>query len=637
MDGKIYDIPFLLRSEKSDFECRDGEIESCENLVITESSEDSVATESGEPLGFTANYTCSFPPSPDIEFSLLRETLPGWHLYYDQYPSQRVTNSNPSAESWGKIAGDVLASFYAEADDNNLFVSPFLVMAAWKTVDGESLSPSAPVLMIPNSETPLPNTGGDISSTEIDMRIAGAVCSLCHKLSLPEILRDWVGKIASLEILVSKPLTQYQSAKSFFTAKNISVSNFSLSLDSIGGTSIERRVCDDTVTTAWRPYAAGSDPVSLTDFYTFASIPLGDLVPTGRFIKTQALRKSLTAAFAAAPVSPSFSTLSAKDADGVIDYKGRKILWNPVITHPPFSPLKKVMCHAEDAVNPRWIFHPDPYASEYRFTDSAGVRRKLPLKPHPSLYGSYFYAGLEVSVPEFDIVSTGEPQASVRRLNGYIITGKKDAAGAFTDSGLQDLAVGRIIAICRAFRTSGLVATVSPTIYLFTDTGVYLFRESATGLWTDAGLMARYILKSPESVTLFPQCVRFVTADGDTVSIEGTKVKVLSASSSSGAASASITGTASGITGSFVTRPIKLSGAGKLKRLHRVHLRGEFDSTGITLRVLASRDMRTWNKIAERKKGAVVSTFAPSFRFYKIAVEANLSASQSLQGVTIIT
>lgn len=633
MSDKTYDIPFLAPSESNDFACRDGEIESADNMIFTESD---LSSENGGtnaiPLDFQKDFKTEIPPIPAIRFALLRETLPGWHLNPDQYPSLRMECSNPSLENWSKMASRALSAFYSQASEANLFVTPFLVLAAWKTRGGAYVSPSAPVLMIPNSEPIVASTEGSTSSESLDIHIPAAVCSLCHKIVLPEVLREWVGKIESLEILISDPLFHFDSSEALIPTEKLTTAAFTLSLDSLNGSASERKVCTDTLSTAWQSQTDINSLSQLYQFHTFASFPLSELKTIDTYQKTIPLYSSVEITLKGDGIIPSYSANSIVGGEGAIDFKGRKILWNPYVTSPDFQPLGNVMCEAAESVLPRWVFHPDPEATEYQYSDKGGVRRKVPLKRHPYLYGSYFYGGLSSNLDEFEVAATTESRDTVCRVSRILVS-EEGEPFAFTDKGLQNLAVGRIIALCRAFRSSGLVATVSPTLYLFSETGIYLFKENSSGVWSDAGLLAKYVLKSPESIQIYPQSIRFETVSGETVTIEGTKIKTVSEERGTTETRISVVGT--GTDGVLITRPLKLGGAGKLKKVCKVYLRGYFEPSKITMTLLGSRDMRNWYSLAERKKGSVISLAGPVCRFFKVKIVARLSSSESLHGLTL--
>lgn len=280
MGSKFFDLQFLTRSDSSDFSCKDGEIESCEGLRI-EAAGQRIDTDG--KYSHTTAGTAEIPPIPQVEFALKRTILPGWHSYPDLYPAKTVAATKPTMDYWNKMASSILLRFQSEASIHNLFVNPFFAMAVWKMTDGSRLSATNPQLLIPNSKVPLVSTDGDVSDDELNLRVTGAVTQLWLKMQAPEILRDWVGKIAGLEILVSDPVQSYNSGRDFIPVKNVSTDSWCESLDAATGIISRERVCSENQPLAWVVPGLGvthpenSSPDSATKFYPFAIVPPRDV------------------------------------------------------------------------------------------------------------------------------------------------------------------------------------------------------------------------------------------------------------------------------------------------------------------------------------------------------------------------
>lgn len=269
MSSKFFDIPFRKISSDSDFICKDGEIFLADNVIIKE----------GQDTAFPyLEGLDTHPPVPEVDFALVRTTLPGWHIHPDNYPVKTLPASDPSMEYWTKLGAQLLSQFRSEADMQNKFVSPFYAMAVWKTVTGHYLSPSLRQLMTPNSAVPLVATDGEITAKELEFKIAGAVCDLYIKMRAPEILRDWVGKIASLELLVSNNLHSYDSFQAFLPSKHVTTDSYCESLDLSTGVIAKRRICTDTLSLAWKANTRElRDEIQGIKYYCIASIPLGEV------------------------------------------------------------------------------------------------------------------------------------------------------------------------------------------------------------------------------------------------------------------------------------------------------------------------------------------------------------------------
>lgn len=634
MDGKIYDIPFLSRSDDNDFCCKDGEIESCIGGLVTDNSENE---ENSSFLQYTKNFKPEIPPTPLVKFALTASALKGWNTHPDVFPAKACVCNDPSTDNWGKVATSLLTEFYKDALDQKLFISPFLIMAAWKLKDGNLVSPSVPILLIPNSSLPIVSATSTPDSTEMDLKISVVAGKLNWQISLAENLRSWVGKIKSLEIMVSKPLLPINSIPSMIYRRNVINDAFSLFLDTGSQVSAEKPMSEESYSHAWIPsFSAGNKGVSpemLDEFYSIASIPLSKLTSIDKFTPLSSNLDSFINIYDAGSYKPSYSMFSFKQADGAIDFKNKNLVWGISMVSPAYYGLEYVMGNYSPGVIPRWIFHPDPATTEYQYIDSDGVRRTIPLQKHPSLYGAYYWAGLSTlyeNHAEARDIKAGEKQYY---LPSHLWISNKSEYDVFEDAKLQDLECGEIMGICRAFRSSGLVATVSPTIYVFSNLGIFLYKESAAGLFSEAGLIANYILEDLESLRISATSIKFTTAEGERVTLTGTVAKNNLTSYS---APERIIVVADGKPIELVTRPLKLSGAGQIKKIKKIFIRGEFNSDEIEVEAFTSRDLRHWWKMASREKGSVLAFNHCRFRFLKLKIKGRPENGSTFHGLSII-
>ena len=565
MKERIYTIPFRSRSNSGDFTCPDGEIHSLSGAYLSGAltSEPSSGDDpnSSSP-GYIKDFIPSVPPPPEVTFALKRETLAGWHPYPEAYPAQTMNCGTPSPESWGKVAQQLLARFRTDVLSQNLFAAPVLATAAWRLKTGALVSPSHPVKLTPDTEAPVVSATESPDNEELTLRVAAALGKIHWRLSLPETLREFSGVIESLEILVSRPLALYDPDQPMIYGKRVTSSNKTICLDS-AGIPTEQPVCTDTLPFAWTPappspHLKDSHISQLKDFYTVASMPLAGLKPSGSFTELPFTCGTLHDAFASESYSPSFGMQSLKGAAGALPFKGRTILWQPVVeSNPP------------------------------------------------------------------------------RKLSSSIWVSEKSDPPVFPDFGLQDLECGEIIAICRAFRSSGLVATVAPTLYVFTSEGIFLFKETSTGKFTDAGLIARYQLSSPDSVFMLPTGVLFTTTSGETIILSGTKAQNLSSEATESSGGKTVTIVSQGGEIKVITRPLKLSGAGNFKRMLKIFLRGQFLPARITLKIYGSRNMRQWMLLGQREGGSVVCMNPVRCRFFRVEVSGNPDAGSILEGMEV--
>lgn len=328
-------ITFRNKTDDSDFSCRDGELQEASNVIVKAGS---------YPIDLegAADDIYADVPAPEIDFALVRSILPEWHALPDNYPEKTLTTDQPSMDYWTKAGSEVLTLFKSEAEFRNLFVAPFFASAAWKTMAGNYLAPVAPTLLIPNSNVPLVTTDGEISSLQLSLKVAAAVCSLYCKMKASEILRDWVGKIKSLEILVSEPLQNYDSFHAFLPIVRATTDNYCVSLDPATGIESRQQICTQTLPLAWKAIVKGSE-LENTDtneiysslkFHPFASIPLreadlaGSWHPAG--LETGKIIRSYGTGITFTDLSIS-SSKEIKSQTVIIEGKGEDI---SVITRP---------------------------------------------------------------------------------------------------------------------------------------------------------------------------------------------------------------------------------------------------------------------------------------------------------------
>lgn len=264
---------------------------------------------------------------------------------------------------------------------------------------------------------------------------------------------------------------------------------------------------------------------------------------------------------------------------------------------------------------PHFLFYPDPEATGITIVSEKGAFH-VDLRRHPLLHGAYFWSGdlAAATLSDMGVCTSGtvipggnadervsEPEYSMPEA---VWRSVKGGGGLFPDRLLMKLDVERTIAVVRAFRSSGLVATTSPTAYAFTSEGIFLLKEADDGTFRDAGLISRDILRDSASFHAEGRVLRFTASDGRMLRIEGTVVKDDTAGeSASGNSASSAKGVvtlriAKGEKGRFITRPLKLGDAEGVKRIMAVELRGNVSPDSVTMRLHGSADLTDWRILA---------------------------------------
>lgn len=640
---KRISIPLRAASLLSDYACPDGEVAASDNLLTAGQADGSSGTDSDGSA--PSPFRLETPPAPDVEFALKRSVLQGWHIHPETFPSQIIGRGEASESGWGKMAVQLLARFEKDVRNGNLFFEPFFVLAALRLKDGSRVMPSSPVLMIPNSGAPIVSGTDNFEVETMKMDVVAAVCGLQWRVRVTEELKKQED-VCALEIFVSEGIAMYSRKGDALGLHREECLNFTHSVGT-DGTSEEHRVATERIVQGWRPEAYSGAEImrailDTVDFYPVSEIPLDRLESKEEFEDVVFNCGGVSVMTAYTPYRPDFMHLSKVDAAGGAMISGRMTIWDLTIVSPLPRPLGLTAPYstAVDYV-PRWVFHPDPEAKSYRYA-VGGEARELPLRRHPRFYGSYYWGGMDGDI-DAGSISPETPSIESRTvvLPGAVWRSVKDNGLLFPDSLLMKPDVGRMIAVCRAFRASGLVATTSPTVYAFTSEGVYLLKEMDDGTFRDAGLICRYVLRDSGSYVMKGRSVVFTTEDGDVMEIDGTVVKRQIGGDTAGSATSGRTGISlcpvdENRKCSLATRPLKLGDAESWKRVLSVSLRGDFDPDKSMVSLYGSADLRRWRKIAERRGSEICGIWASPCRYFRLEAEVEMKAGESVQGIGVM-
>lgn len=675
MGGKIISVPLRAGSVKGDYSCADGEIESLENLMTTpggagDTGDAGEGDDVTQAYAVTKDYGHTVPEAPNVEFSLRRATVPGWHANAAMFPSADVACADKTSEGWARKALEMLESIRAEAAENGLFTEPFLALAALRLSDGTHLSPSPPVLMIPNSEAPLVAGSADLSADRMRMKAVMAVCRLRMRAAVPAIPGPLKGKVTYIDVFVSPPVPLYDRKAIPAGHHGISSGNFTHS-QADGPEVCETLLSADAFAQAWKPSATTATVFSRTiqgidGFHLISGIPIESVGGYGDFQDVDINACTLSAMESSASYRPDYAHLSGVKADTASFFSGRLSLCGLTMTVPASPPLSMMAANTEGCLEggavalatetvlmkggtllrssrcagerretgegcfPRWLFFPDPDARKLTITTANGSF-SVSLQQHPTLHGAFFWCGGldRKTLAGMGVRTNGTrlpddaPESSARdsyRLPSAVWRSVKENRLLLPDSLLMNLDVGKVSALCRAFRSSGLVATTSPTAYAFTSEGVFLLRETDGGMLRDAGLIGVHRLGDPSSIRMAGRVLEFVSDRGERVYIEGSVIKTEAERRSASASGTVTVGMADGGgEGVLVTRPIKLGDAESYKRIRSVEPRGRLSSALLRLTLYGSDDLTRWHTIAS-SDGMIDGVWHRPVRFFRLRV-----------------
>lgn len=680
-------ILFRLPSGSGLYSCINGELERISNVRLRLYDGTTVESLDSTRLSIKregATTTVKRPDPPLVRFSLKRTVLSGWHNHIDNLPARVVgAPSHPDEDSWGKMAGKLYADFENDAAERNLFTQPFLALYAIRLRSGHRILPSVPLLM-GEKDAGIPFIEGsdnfDVDSMKMSvhsdvwtlrMNVAG-IRPLQLWNSMAEESSQLADDVEALDIFVSEPIRLYDSGQ--------------------GWESLHRSALTGGAVQAWRPKALPDKEVTaeLLGRYRFrlvSSIRIGDIKEVDVWRDVEFNVPSLSDLDSVVAFRPDYLQLHdiAAEREGIIS--GRRTLWDMALTLPAVpSPLYLFGCDGDDdeavgsrvAVDveivkhgvtlhssryipsevvaaigegsfPRWLFFPDPDVRSMTFITAEGTFR-VRMWPHPYLSGSFFWGGFgvktleEMGVERFASTLSSTEGFTLRDsypLPSAIWRSGKGSGLFFPDSLLMLTDDSRVIAVVRAFRASGLVATTSPTAYLFTTSGIYLLKEMDDGSLRDAGLMATYLLRDADSIMVEGKTLRFISATGVTYLISGTTVKPLDENASSGPSASGGSGSlksavivepdGSGEDIYLLTRPIKRDDSGV--KLWSVMLSGAFSREELTLRLFGSTDMVDWHMLAECDGSVLKGLYTPGLRYCRMEISGSLDGG--LEGLEL--
>ncbi|MBD5358103.1 MAG: hypothetical protein HDR88_14055 [Bacteroides sp.] len=668
MDSKTYFIPFKARSGKSDYACSDGEIAGAINLYFQNGSLKTGNNNNTHRLPPSSdmpfiNGVLQKPPLQEVEFTLVKGVVDGWHIHSDMLPSKIMAvpsvgkNETPDEHDWDIRAMEALADFELAAKRQNLFTQPFFVMTAWRLADGSHLCPSPPMLMIPNSGAPMVEGSTDFSVDTMKMSLVASACRLQWRVKIPDMPENWNSIVTHLDIFVSSPIALYDPKGTAKGYHRVECKNFTHCVDSDGNAG-EHRIHSSVIVQGWQIPAIDDAIVtqnilSIDSFFLISRIPTSQLSATIDFENVKFNCGGLPILSSMESYVPDFAHLSDVMAEGQTLFSGIITAWNLHITPPLPLPLSLSTPYTNTSTHmPRWVFHPDPEAYSYPYIWGS-FTHSLPLCQHPKMRGSFYWRGFDPSATiESDTADIQNNLSESRPLDlpGGVWRSVKGSCLLFPDNRLMRLDVRQVIAVCRAFRASGLVATTSPTAYAFTSEGVFLLKEMDDGTFRDAGLICGYRLRDASSLELLPTGVRFVTDNGEIVVIEGTKVSLCSDVEAvsdeddswkkfipeewnfNDANSPTI-----GNCGIVVTRPLKLTTTEDRKHLRSISIIGTGMSESVSMAIYGSLDLTRWQRIALADRSTVTGIWGAAYRFFRVAIKIFFQDDISVEGIVIDT
>lgn len=465
----------------------------------------------------------------------------------------------------------------ADATAEGKFCFPFLIRYAFRLYDGTYAWHSAPVLMIPSTDTP--NVHGSFERNDNNLKVSmtvnttpnGAtngmgmlnVCRLTSRI-LPfntAALLAWEDVLFGLDIFVSPQIYQYS------VDDNVAIDTLYDRNDSnrahFGNyTYASRDYKDYTLSRPKKVFKVEKGDIDLSskikeaaNFYKIASIDFVDILPGTKMKPLELDSKNLSNLLTRSTLADDFHSRDNLNPSVLLSMNSRldisSITNTPAHPYPyrvslPFSEdssyfmgmvrttvlLKKNggivkisyddWCEAAESNGPlvavpRFLFYPDVDA--YMLIVSLGGSHwHFPLKPHEFLNGAFWVD--EILVPGQCAVSPKSyadiPSEAVLSYDmlGKIYVTEVNNPFVFRPETAVTLAVNKVFGIATAAKALSQGQFGQFPLYAFTDEGVWALEVSATGSFSAKQPITRDVCINPDGITQIDSAVLFPSDRG---------------------------------------------------------------------------------------------------------------------------
>lgn len=162
---------------------------------------------------------------------------------------------------------------------------------------------------------------------------------------------------------------------------------------------------------------------------------------------------------------------------------------------------------------PRWLWYPDP--SAYMMMLQSGSRTVIiNLRPHPTLNGAYWFAGLGASLS----VENVEPDSSTLPDNApalsKVYVSEATNPFVFPAVGIVTVGSGNVMALASAAKALSQGQFGQFPLYAFTSEGVWAMEVSASGSYSARQPISRDVCVNPDGITQIDSSVLFPTGRG---------------------------------------------------------------------------------------------------------------------------
>lgn len=181
---------------------------------------------------------------------------------------------------------------------------------------------------------------------------------------------------------------------------------------------------------------------------------------------------------------------------------------------------------------PRWLFYPDSSARRmrlelYKNNGALLERYDIPLTPHATLNGAYYFRGMIDERPKLLSDDITFRQRNVIHYPNKIYTFETNNPFFFEPNGINTVGNGEIISICPAVKALSQGQFGQFPMYAFSTEGVWAMQVNEIGLYSTRQPVLRDVCIYPDSITQLDQSVAFATERGIMV-VSGSEINCIS-------------------------------------------------------------------------------------------------------------
>lgn len=167
-----------------------------------------------------------------------------------------------------------------------------------------------------------------------------------------------------------------------------------------------------------------------------------------------------------------------------------------------------------------WLFYPNTnaYKAVLEINQYLSTFYEVPLEPHPTLNGAYYFDGWEgIAVTDNQINSKPTESTSDGRtidVPNKIYTSEVNNPFYFPVLGINTIGTGTILGICSAAKALSQGQFGQFPLYAFSTDGVWALEVSSTGTYSAKQPITRDVCINPDSITQIDSAVLFATDRG---------------------------------------------------------------------------------------------------------------------------